>query len=132
MTTSCCLSLFGIPTQHIHPYSLPVLFNVGLVVAVYTRFKYWNDGSSSSTQSRILHDIHNIVLLVSAVYTCDSGHKLLAHDASILKRFPTHCVIPFVLVSRTGFTTDLMNTCTSLCTHAMNFYKIEPFSLRDG
>ena len=63
-----------------------------------TRFQYWNDGSSSSTQPRVLHDMHNIVLLVSAVYMCDNGHKLLAHDASVLKRFPTHRVIPFVLL----------------------------------
>ena len=92
-----------------------------------TRFQYWNDGSSSSTQPRVLHDMHNIVLLVSAVYMCDNGHKLLAHDTSVLKRFPTHRVIPFVLLSRTGFTMDLVNTCTSLCTHGMNFYKIETF-----
>ena len=92
-----------------------------------TRFQYWNDGSSSSTQPRVLHDMHNIVLLVSAVYRCDNGHKLLAHDESVLKCFPTHRVIPFVLLSRTGFTMDLVNTCTSLCTHGMNFYKIETF-----
>ena len=89
-----------------------------------TRFQYWNDGSSSSTQPQVLHDMHNIVLLVSAVYMCDNGHKLLAHDASVLKRFPTHRVIPFVLL---GFTMNLVNTCTSLCTHGMIFYKIETF-----
>ena len=70
---------------------------------------------------------HNIVLLVSAVYTCDSGHKLPAHDATILKRFPAYQMIPFILLSRTGFITDLVNLCTTFCTHGMNFYTIETF-----
>ena len=54
------------------------------------RLSYWNDGSSSSTQPRALHDMHNVVLLVSAVYACDSGHRLLALDESVLNRFPTY------------------------------------------
>ena len=110
-----------------------------------TQFSHWNDGSSPSTQPRILHDtynillfpvfslfpafplfpVYNVVLLVSAVYVCDNIHKLLAHDEILLQRFPTYRMLPFILLSRTGFTTNLVNMCTSLCTHGMNFYSIE-------
>ena len=38
-------------------------------------------------------------------------------------------MVPFILLSRTGFTTDLVNMCTSLCTRGMNFYNIETFIL---
>ena len=90
---------------------------------------HWNDGSSTSTQPRILHDTSNVVLLVGAVYQCSNNHWLLAHDETILKRFPMYHSIPFVLLSRTGFTTDMVNMCTSLFTHGMNFCQIETFIL---
>lgn len=60
-----------------------------------TQLSHWNDGSSVSTQPRILHDTHNIVLLVSAVYVCENSHKLLAHDEVILKHFPTYRMVPW-------------------------------------
>ena len=71
--------------------------------------------------------MHSTILLVSAVYACDTGHKVLAHDESVLKHFPTRRMVPFILLLKTGFTTELVDTCTSLCTHGMNFYKIETF-----
>lgn len=117
-----------------NPYvAYPTLFPPGSILCPTcggtTKFSYWNDGSSTSTQPRILHDLHNTVLLVSAVYACDNRHNLLAYNDIILQRFPTCCMIPFILLSRTGFTTDLVNMCTSLCTHGMNFYNIETFIL---
>ena len=41
----------------------------------------WINGCSTSKQPRILHDINNIVLLVSAIYQCNknSQHILLKH-----------------------------------------------------
>lgn len=38
-------------------------------------------------------------------------------------------MVPFILLFKTGFTVELVDTCTSLCTHGMNFYKIETFIL---
>lgn len=73
--------------------------------------------------------MHFTVLLVSAVYACESGHKVLAHDESVLKVFPSHQMVPFILLFKTGFTVELVDTCTSLCIHGMNFYKIETFIL---
>lgn len=86
---------------------------------------YWNDGSSSSRQPRILHAIDNIVILVSAVYICENRHTILAHDEVILSCYPTKAAIPFVLLHRTGFTPDLVEMCTSLVRSGMNFYNIE-------
>lgn len=92
-----------------------------------TQHSYWNDGSSSTTQPRLLHDIHNVALLVSATYICENRHRLLAHDESILKCFTTQCMIPFVLFARAGFTLEFVNTCMALVTHGLNFYNIESF-----
>lgn len=90
-----------------------------------TQHSYWNDGSSESTQPRLIHDIQNVVHLVSAVYPCDNK---LSHDEMILKQFTLHCMIPFILLCRTGFTLELVTTCTALCTCGMNFYNIETFT----
>ena len=59
-----------------------------------TQHSHWNDGSTSSTQPRLIHDLDNMVYLVSAVYTCKKKHKLLTHDEVILTRFPTPTLIP--------------------------------------
>lgn len=88
---------------------------------------YWNDGSSSTSQPRLLHDIHNVALLVSATYICENKHRLLAHDECILKCFTAQRMIPFVLLFRTGFTLEFIDTCMSLVTHGLNFYNIESF-----
>lgn len=87
----------------------------------------WTDGSSINKQPRLIHDLTNIVYLVSAVYTCENKHRLLAHDDSVLKTIPARSIIPFVLLCRTGLTLELVDMCTSLCTHGMNFHKIETF-----
>ena len=67
----------------------------------------------------------NIVILVSAVYVCENQHTILAHDEAILSCYPTQAAIPFVLLHRTGFTTDFVQMCTSLVRSGMNFYNIE-------
>lgn len=86
---------------------------------------YWNDGSSTDKQPRILHGIENTVILVSAVYVCDNRHKLLAHDEIVLDKFPSKNMIPFLLLHRTGFTRELTDLCTALCRRGINFYNLE-------
>ena len=66
-----------------------------------------------------------MVLLISAVYVCEHRHKRLAHDQCILDRFPSSCMIPFILLARSGFTTSCMNTLELLCQQGMNFMKVE-------
>ena len=75
---------------------------------------YWNDGPSSAKQPRMIHGLNDIVYLVSAVYTCDKRHKVLAHDESILRLLP-QTLVPFILSHRTGFAKELYDMCTSFC-----------------
>ena len=90
----------------------------------------WTDGSSADTQPRSLYGIDGPVLLVSAIYTCGSQHRTLAHDASILGKFPSQDVIPFVLFHRSGFTHQLMSLCMSMVYRGMTFLEIETFLLQ--
>lgn len=86
---------------------------------------YWNDGSSSQHQPRLIHDVEDFVLLVSAVYACEEGHKILAHDERILRMLPCKSMIPFILLHKIGFTTNFVNFCGSLCQSGMNFRSLE-------
>jgi len=88
---------------------------------------YWNDGSSSTRQPRVIHAVDNIVYLVSAVYICERKHKLLAHDEAILDCFPFKSVVPFLLLHKTGFVRSFADMCTSLVRSGMNFYAIETY-----
>ena len=87
--------------------------------------KYWNDGSTPHKQPRIIHDTKDIVLLVSAVYMCENGHKILAHDPRILKMIPCPTMVPFVLLHQTGFTRDFVDLISLLCSSGMNFHSLE-------
>ena len=89
------------------------------------RMAYWNDGSSEHTQPRLIHDVEDVVLLVSAVYLCDEGHKTLAHDPTVFDMLPSKLVIPFILVYKSGFTVNFVNLCGSLCQSGMNFHSLE-------
>lgn len=89
-----------------------------------TQHSYWNDGSSSSRQPRLIHDMDNIVYLVSAVYCCENRHKVLAHDEKVLNLFPSPSMIPFVLLHRTGMTSSLANMCTASTVQVMNFHNL--------
>ena len=86
---------------------------------------FWNDGSAASRNPRKLHAMDNIVLLVSAVYTCDNKHRLLSHDPLILDCYPLKSIIPFVFLHKTGFVGDFAETCTSLIRSGLNFYALE-------
>lgn len=72
------------------------------------KIAHWKSG-----QPRIIHDTHNTVLIVPAVYTCDYEHTLVATDPRILKIF-TFDRIPFILLHRTGFTKTFINSIIQL------------------
>lgn len=103
------------------------LSNVSCGSAMYEG--YWNDGTSDAKQPRILHGFDNIIVLVSAVYVCYNRHKMLAHDETILQLFPSSAVIPFVLLHKTGFTRELVDTCTVFSRRGINFYRLESLIL---
>ena len=86
---------------------------------------YWNDGRSTHNQPRVLHDIDDIVLLVSAVYVCEEQHRMIAHDQRIMNQLPDNRVFPFVLLHQTGFTMRFVELVQSLCQSGMNFHSLE-------
>jgi len=63
----------------------------------------WNNCLTSTKQPWMIHGVNDVM---SAVYTCDNRHKILAHDESILKLLP-QTLIPFMLSHKTGSTKDL-------------------------
>lgn len=89
-----------------------------------TKFSYWNV-MNSKTHRHIDSVCNDITLLVSAVYKCDHGHKLLAHDECV------QSMVPHILLSlsRTGFTSHFIKMCSSLIVHGINFYKMETLLL---
>ena len=58
---------------------------------------------------RLLHASAHTVFLVGAVYVCEYGHQILSTDPRILMLIPDH-LIPFVLLHRTGFLKDFLQT----------------------
>ena len=113
-----------------NPYIIyPSVFPMKCTLCGNSMFEaYWNDGSSSSKQPRTIHGIDDIVLLVSAVYTCEKRHKTLAHDEIVLKQLPEP-MIPFCLLHKTGFTKELVDLCVALCRQGINFYSMESLIL---
>ncbi len=82
---------------------------------------------SHYNQPRLLHDVDECVLLVSAVYVCSEQHKVLAHDERVLKQLPEKIkfTVPFILLHQTGFTKRFVELCQSLCQTGMNFHSLE-------
>ena len=74
---------------------------------------------------RTIHNVNDVVLLVSAIYACEDGHRILAHDARVLKMITSPSLVPFVLLHQTGFTKEFVDLCTSMCHNGMNFHSLE-------
>jgi len=90
---------------------------------------HWNDGTTEGKKPRILHAMKNVVYLVSAVYTCNNHHEVLAHDERLLKQLPTRLIVPFLLFHRTGITRCLADMIIALTIKGLNFYNIESLIL---
>ena len=43
------------------------------------------------------HDVNDVVLLVSVIYACEDEHRILTHDAQVLKMITSHSLVPFEL-----------------------------------
>ena len=89
-------------------------------------FYGWTNGCSSGKQPRILHDINNVVLLVSAIYQCNGNphHMLYSTDPQLLKQI-NPIWIPFHLLHRTGFTHSFVKSVTSLVSEGLPLQMIE-------
>lgn len=92
--------------------------------------KYWADGSHSF-MPRILHSFDHLVLLISQIYQCIGKQTLLGHDERLLQVLPKSVNIPFVLLHKTGYTTEYINTVVMLSNSGINFFKIESMSIKE-
>lgn len=84
----------------------------------------WSDGTHSY-QPRVLHSFKYQVLLISKIYHCHDNRILLSHDERIIELLPKSIQIPFILLHKTGYTTEFVDSILSLCKNGFNFYKIE-------
>ena len=88
----------------------------------------WTNGVSNENQPRLIHCVHFNVILVSRIYRCNNGHRVLAHNPGIIKSFTTghiRCLLPFHLWHRTGFTVPLLEYVTDMCDSGMSLRHIE-------
>ena len=66
-----------------------------------------------------------LVGMVVAVAEVPVEEVLVGMVVAVLSCYPMKAAIQFVLLHRTGFTSDLVEMCTSLVGSGMNFYNIE-------
>ena len=84
--------------------------------------KGWNDEHVAHHIQRTIHDVNDVVC---AIYACEDGHRILAHDAQVLKMITSPSLVPFVLLHQTGFTKEFVDLCTSMCQNGMIFHSLE-------
>ena len=89
--------------------------------------KVWKCGQTNALESRIIHDVSHTILLVSAVYTCQNGHKVASTDPRILLQLTEEEHMPFILLHRTGFTRDFVHTALQLFVQGLHLKSIETF-----
>lgn len=88
--------------------------------------KCWKVGQANSLQPRIVHTFEHTVLLVSAVFLCSFGHEVCSTDPRFLEQF-SQAHVPFVLLHRTGFVKQFIQSTMSLIQQGLNFASVERF-----
>ena len=88
--------------------------------------KCWKVGQTHSLQPRILHTVEHTVLLVSALYSCSFGHEISSTDPNFLMQI-SQDHIPFVLLHKTGFLKQFIQSVLSLVRQGMTFSSVERF-----
>ena len=56
------------------------------------------------------------------LYTCDNNHNILAHDETVLQKFPSQTLIPCFFCIAQDLHDDM---CTTLVRSGVNFYNME-------
>ena len=92
----------------------------------HLQFTSWRMGQSEGKWPRIIHDVDNVILLVSATYKCDSGHEVIGSDARITQMIPSQ-YLPFVLLHRTGYTKRFITTVVTLVQDGLTIHAVERF-----
>ena len=98
---------FHLTSQHLHP------------VTRHPVTRHWN-----VDRPCLLHASAHTVFLVGAVYVCEYGHQILSTDPRILMLIPDH-LIPFVLLHRTGFLKDVLQTVILLVQEGLSLRAAE-------
>lgn len=88
--------------------------------------KCWKVGQTLSLQPRILHTCDHTVLLVSALYSCTFGHEVSSTNPYILSKLPQQH-IPFILMHRTGFLKEFVESGIELIVQGMTFASVERY-----
>ncbi|CAB3984751.1 Hypothetical predicted protein [Paramuricea clavata] len=87
--------------------------------------KEWQNGRNTNAMPRLVHGIDGVVLLVSRVYLCSSGHRYLSHDERLLGRLPSQNHIPFILSHRSGLTIQCLSLVVSLISKGNKISTVE-------
>ena len=87
--------------------------------------KEWQNGQNTNSLPRLIHGIDGVVLLVSRIYVCGSGHRFLSHDERILSRFLSQDHIPFLLSHRSGLTMQCVSLVVSLIGEGKKISSVE-------
>ncbi|KAJ7373400.1 hypothetical protein OS493_012993 [Desmophyllum pertusum] len=95
------------------------------VADICLRPAHWKDGRNERNAPRLLFARNGVTYLVSRVYRCCNGHEIVAHDDSILKRFPSKEQLPFLLSHVCGITRDLYKDVVLYSSTGMKIEQIE-------
>ena len=79
----------------------------------------------TASMPRVIHGVDGIVLLVSRVYVCNSGHRCISHDERILLAFPSSAHLPLMLTHRSGLTSRCLSLVISLIEEGKRISAIE-------
>lgn len=90
-----------------------------------TNYGRWKASRGTQDVPRILYCCDGSTLLVSRMYTCKKGHKIISHDPRVIEHIPPSYQVPFFLLHRTGFTRELANWVHSCVFAGMTFHEIE-------
>lgn len=85
----------------------------------------WKASRGTQDIPRALYCCDGNTLLVSRLYTCKKGHKIISHDPRLMENIPPTFQIPFYLLHRTGFTHELATWVHSCVFAGMSFHEIE-------
>ena len=85
----------------------------------------WQNGRNPVSMPRIIHEINGVVLLVSRMYVCSSGHRYLSHNERILVALPCPAHLPFVLSHRSGLTIQCLSLVILLIGEAKKISSVE-------
>ena len=90
----------------------------------------WKASRGTQDIPRALYCCDGNTLLVSRLYTCKKGHKIISHDPRLMENIPPSYQVPFYLLHRTGFTLEIATWVHSCVIAGMTFHEIEDVLLQ--